>query len=127
MAMTKPLALLHYIHLLPGSQLANRLHELGYRVQVINELEGIDKVAQRETPILMIAEISRKTKEGTCAAIAALKANPATRHIPILAFSAEADKPLQSALLQSGASLLAGNLAILDQLPSLLDQILQVE
>lgn len=125
--MTKPLALLHYIHLLPGSQLANRLHELGYRVLVVNELEGIDKVAQKETPILMIAEIAQKSQKLGCAAIAALKANPATKHIPVLAFSAEPDKSMQAAVLESGASLLAGSLAILDQLPSLLDQILQIE
>ena len=127
MGMTKALALLYYTHLLPGSQLANRLHELGYRVRVVTELGGVDKVAERETPILMMAEISPKTQEEVCAAITAIKANPATKHIPVLAFSAEPDKALQAALLQSGASLLASNLAILDQLPSLLDQILHVE
>ena len=123
--MTKPLAFIFYIQLLPGSQLANRLIELGYRVQVV-ELEALGKLVEAEKPILMMAEVSPKTQKEVCAAVAGIKANPKTRHIPILAFSNKLDKTLQEALLAAGVSLLAGNAAILEQLPSLLDQLLEV-
>lgn len=125
--MTKPLALICYNNLVPGSQLANRLHELGYRVQTVENsaLGELPQVAEREKPILLVAEVSNQT--GVCAAIAALKANSATQHIPVLAFAADADKVLQATAKKSGASLLASNKALLDQLPQLLDQILQVE
>src|SRR5438445_9362650 len=36
-AMTTPLALVFYENLLPGSQLVNRLQDLGYRVQTIGD------------------------------------------------------------------------------------------
>ncbi len=125
--MTKPLALIFYHNLVPGSQLANRLQELGYRVQIVENgaLGELPLVAERERPILFVAEVLSQTP--VYAAIAALKAYAPTQHIPVLAFAADADKALQAAAKQAGASLLASNRALLDQLPQLLDQILQVE
>ena len=120
------MAFIFYVQLLPGSQLTNRLIELGYRVQVVNELETLGKLLETEKPILMMAEVSPKTQKAVCNAVAMLKDNPKTKHIPVLAFSNKLDKALQEALLGAGVSLLAGNAAILDQLPSLLDQLLEM-
>lgn len=105
----------------------NRLHELGYRVQVI-ESAGVDQLtelAEKEKPILVVAEISHQTS--VCSAISKLKKNAATAHIPTLAFTVDPDKALAAESKEAGASLLAGSEAILEQLPQLLDQILQVE
>jgi|GEM_PF-112124 len=124
-AMTKPLALVFYSNLLPGSQLANRLQDLGYRVQTVSEIATLEAAAEREKPLVLLAEISRQAE--ACAAIAQLKTNPATRHIPVLAFAAGQNKNLQAAAQKAGASLLASNAAVLEQLPQLLEQILQVD
>ena len=62
-----------------------------------------------------------------CAEIERLRKNPATQHIPVLAFAAEKDLPLQQAARSAGATLVASDTAIIDQLPELLNQILQVE
>jgi CheY-like chemotaxis protein len=125
--MTKPLALIHYGTLLPGSQLANRLFELGYRVQTVDAagLERLTEIAEKETPICMVIEIAHKSPASD--AIAKVKANQATAHIPILAFSADTDKSLTAESQKIGATLLASNKAILEQLPQLLDAILMVE
>ena len=123
--MTKPLALIYYNQLLPGSQLANRLFELGYRVLSVTDLNELGLLAEREKPILFIVEISKQAP--VCAAIAALKANPTTQHIPVLGFSVEMDKTLQAAAIKSGTSLVATGNSVLEQLPQLLDHVLEVQ
>jgi len=125
--MTKPLALIYYENLLPGSQLANRLHELGYRVQVVESagLDQLTELSEKEKPILVVVEVSHQTS--VCPSISKLKKNTATAHIPVLAFAVDPDKALTAESKEAGASLLAGSKAILEQLPQLLDQILQVE
>ena len=62
-----------------------------------------------------------------CAVIRELKRNPETRHIPVIAFTDLKNEELQSAATTAGATMVAGNDAILDQLPELLEQALQVE
>jgi response regulator RpfG family c-di-GMP phosphodiesterase len=123
--MSKPLALVYYSNLLPGSQLANRLQDLGYRVQSLDTVALLPPACEREKPLVVIAELLPATD--ACAAIAQLKNNPATQHIPVLAFSPVHDAATQALAIEAGVALLAGNAAISEQLPQLLDQILQIE
>ena len=62
-----------------------------------------------------------------CSIIRELKKNPETKHIPVIAFTDLKDEKVQAAATAAGATMVAGNDAILDQLPELLDQALQVE
>ena len=55
--MTQPLALLFYEKLLPGSQLLNRLQDLGYRVQTCSDINQVPELARREKPMLMFADL----------------------------------------------------------------------
>lgn len=119
--MSKPLALVCYSNLLPGSQIANRLLDLGYAVQTTQPGE-LDSAANRDKPMLILTEVSRQSD--VCGAISKLKANPNTQHIPVLAFSEAAE--LEKAR-QAGASLVASSSAVLGQLPHLLEQVLAVE
>jgi CheY-like chemotaxis protein len=119
--MSKPLALVCYSNLLPGSQIANRLLDLGYSVQTVQAGE-LDATAERDRPMLVVAEVARVVD--VCSVISKLKANPHTQHIPVLAFSETA---LLAQARQAGASLVASSNAILAQLPQLLEQVLQVE
>lgn len=116
--MSKPLALVCYANLLPGSQITNRLLDLGYSVQTAHA-DKLDAIAERDKPLLIVAEVARHAE--VCSAITKLKANANTQHIPVLAFS-EATQLAEAR--QAGASLVASSSAVLSQLPHLLEQVL---
>lgn len=124
--MTEPLAILLYEELLPGSQLTNRLRDLGYRVQTIADPETLlDQVAQ-EKPLLAVVDLS-SSRTDMCAHIGRLKSDPTTAYLPVLAFSGQKDRKLQEAARAAGANLVASKEGILAQLPMLLEQVLQVD
>jgi len=124
--MTTPLALVFYENLLPGSQLVNRMQDLGYRVQTLNDAQTLVLQALQEKPLVVVTDLASVNSD-VCAIIRDLKRNPETRHIPVIAFTDLKDEKLQSAATTAGATMVAGNDAILDQLPELLEQALQVE
>jgi PleD family two-component response regulator len=123
--MSKPLALVYYSNLLPGTQLANRLQDLGYRVQSLNSVAAVVPACERDKPLVLIAELS--PPDELCAAVAQLKSNPATKHISVLAFAQSHDDAIQAKAREAGVSLLAGAAAIAEHLPQLLEQILHVD
>jgi CheY-like chemotaxis protein len=124
--MTKPLALVFYENLLPGSQIINRLTDLNYRVLSFHDSYLIEDQAEREKPLVVIADLtSRKTD--VCAAIKKLKENPATQNVPVLAFTSQKNVELQTAAREAGATLVASDTVILDQLPQLLEQALHLD
>jgi CheY-like chemotaxis protein len=123
--MTQPLALVFYEKLLPGSQLVNRLQDLNYRVLAVNDLPALLTSAQTEGPMLAVMDLEAKGGD-VCQAIAALRADPATEHIPIIAFASEQAMELQAAAQKAGATLVVGAAAIANYLPELLNQALQV-
>jgi CheY-like chemotaxis protein len=123
--MSKPLALLYYSNLMPGGQLVNRLQDQGYRVQTLPDIAALVQMCQDEKPLLVVAEI---VPGGPAfAAVSQLRKDPATRHIPVLGWSASQDPAQQHLAQVSGVSLLAGNASISEHLPRLLEQVLQVE
>ncbi|MEW6161344.1 MAG: hypothetical protein AB1813_28280 [Verrucomicrobiota bacterium] len=124
--MTEPLAIIFYENLLPGSQLVNRLQDLGYRVQGVPEVAAILPLAEKEKPLVILTDLNTH-KGDICSVIASLKRNTATSHIPVLAFAGKNQKKLHSTAMKAGASLVAQEEAILTQLPQLLDQVLQLE
>ena len=63
--MTQPLAFLMYEELLPGSQLPNKLQDLGYRVQVLNGSEDWATRVQNEKPIVAIMELASERGKAT--------------------------------------------------------------
>jgi len=123
--MSKPLALVYYSNLLPGSQLPGRLLDLGYRVQSASSPALLAAACESEMPLVVIAELAPAAE--VCAGIAQLKANPATQHIPVLGFSRSRSAAAQKQARAAGVNLLAADAGIAEQLPQLLEQILQVE
>lgn len=124
--MTQPLALVLYEKLLPGSQLANRLVDLGYRVQTLTEAETLLIQAQTEKPLLVVADL-HSTKSDVCDNIRLLRSDESTKHIPLLAFTDTKDKKLITKAHEAGATLVANDAAIIAQLPRLLEQVLEIE
>lgn len=124
--MTQPLALIVYENLLPGSQLANRLQDLGYRVQPVPEINRLIELAEREKPLVVVADLA-SSKADVCEWITRLRKNPATEHLPVLAFAAAENTPLQEAGRVAGAKIVASEVAMQQHFPQLLDQVLAVE
>jgi len=125
-AMTEPLALVLYERLLPGSQLVNRLQDLNYRVRVIADAAKLEECAEQARPMLVLADLE-SSRNNVCPALARLRQNPATHHLPIIAFGGERSTDLHAAAKAAGVTLLVSETGILDHLPQFLDQALQVE
>ena len=124
--MTQPLALVVYEKLLPGTQLVNRLQDLNYRVRAVTDSNSLVAVARQEKPMLVLADLE-STKSNVCKFIAELRSNAATQHIPVIAIAKEGDPALMKAAQEAGATLVAGDAAILNHLSQFLDRALQVE
>ena len=124
--MIEPLALILYEKLLPGTQLINRLQDLNYRVQPIGDASKLVECAEQVKPMLVLVDLE-STRNDVCAALARLKQNPATQHLPIIAFAAESATELQASAQAAGVTLIVSDTAILTHLPQFLEQALQLE
>ena len=122
--MTEPLALVVYEKLLPGSQLVNRLQDLKYRVQSLNDPQGLVETAEEQKPMLLIVDLDFRQGDVN-GAILKLRQNPSTAHIPVLAFSAKelSSEPSGS----SGVTLVVSEAAILNHLQQCLERVLQLD
>lgn len=121
--MTPPLALLLYEKLLPGTQLANRLQDLGWRVQVVHDDTALTQTAREFKPLLVFADLA-STRRNIRDGIAALHQDEATKHIPVIAFTAEQDQQIFDAAIAAGATLVVNDTAILQHLAQFIDQAL---
>src|SRR5882672_9380576 len=66
--MKRPLTLCLYEKLLPGGQLVNRLQDLGYRVQSLSDPKSLVEHAEREKPLVVIADLEPRQNQ-VCEAI----------------------------------------------------------
>lgn len=119
--MTQPLVLLLYEKLLPGTQLVNRLQDLGWRVQTLHEASALARMAEELKPMLVMADLVA-ARGSISDALGHLRRNTSTAHIPVIAFST--DESLHSAAARSGANLVVGDTALLQHLDQLIDQAL---
>ena len=123
--MMKPLALVFYERLLPGSQLANRLTDLGYRVQTTEEAALIVETARQQKPIVLLMDLITR-RANICEIIKEVRRNEETSHLPIIGFAAQNNPQIQDEAVKAGATLVAIDDALLPQLPHLLEQALEV-
>lgn len=124
--MTQPLALVLYERLLPGSQLVNRLQDLNYRVQTVSDAGRLVECAEQSKPMLVLADLE-SGRGDIYAAIGRLRRNPATQHLPVIAFGAEDTAAWQTEAQAAGVTLVVSETAILTHLSQFLDQALQLE
>ncbi len=122
--MKRPVILCVYEKMLPGSQLLNRLEDLGYEVRTSNEPGKMVEAAEREKPMLVIVDIEPHAAE-MCDAISQLKSIPATSHLPVIALVSPKDDGEKAR--RAGASLVVQDQAILQHLKQFLDQALQLD
>lgn len=124
--MTKPLALVYYERLMPGSQLVNRLQDLGYRVQTLTEASLLIETARRDKPMIALLDLVTD-RANICALIKDMKDDEETGHIPIIGFAGHKEQKLHNDATRCGATLVAFDDALLPQLPHLLEHALRVE
>lgn len=122
--MTKPLALVLYERLMPGSQLVNRLQDLGYRTETTNDPKSLVQHAEKVKPLLVLADLE-PASANVSDALSRLKQNSATSHLPIIAFCADHSTDLPS--VAKAATLVVTDSAIVNHLPQFLDQALQID
>lgn len=115
-----------YEKLLPGTQLVNRLQDLKYRVRAVTDASTLVARARQDKPMVVLADII-SSRHDVCSLIACLRQTSETQHIPVIAFASDDAAGLQEAARAAGATLVAGDAAILNHLPQLLDQALRVE
>jgi CheY-like chemotaxis protein len=124
--MTKPLALIFYERLMPGSQLVNRLQDIGYRVSTCTDLTGLHGQVQSELPMVIVMDLT-SDRGDVNGVIKDIRNNEKTAHIPIIAFTSKTNKKGQNDAVEAGAKLVAVDEAILPQLPQLLELALEIE
>ena len=124
--MTKPLALIFYERLMPGSQLVNRLQDLGYRVTTCTDLTCLHSQVEQELPMVIVMDLN-SDRGDVNGAIKDIRNSEKANHIPIVAFTSKMNKLGQDAAVEAGAKLVAVDDAILQQLPHLLEQALEMD
>jgi CheY-like chemotaxis protein len=122
----EPLALMLYEKLLPGSQIVQKLRDMGYRVQTVPAASELVAIAEREKPMVAFVDLEPRP-EVAAEAIAALAGNPATAHIPVIAVAGGRNDAALAAGLKAGAKLVVPDHAVLNHLNQFLDQALVVE
>jgi CheY-like chemotaxis protein len=125
MAMTQPLVIVFYERLMPGSQLVNRLQDLNYRVLAVNNPAQLAPIARRESPLLVVVDLD--ARGDVCDAIARVKADAATGHLPVIAFAPDNRPELFESAQKAGASLAVGESALTSHLQAILQQALQFD
>jgi CheY-like chemotaxis protein len=119
--MTQPLALLLYEKLLPGTQLMNRLQDMGWRVQTLHDGTALTRAAEEHKPVLVLADIG-SNGDSVGQAIGELRRNRNTAHIPVIAFGG--NEALHAVAAEAGATLVASDAAVLQHLGQFIDQAL---
>ena len=121
----QPLAIVFYERLMPGSQLVNKLQDISYRVLTLNKPDLLAPSAGREMPMIVFAELG--AGNDVLSAIEKIKADSATNHIPVIGFASDNSPAPLAAAQKSGANLAVSDSVLLNHLPQLIDQALQVE
>ncbi len=124
--MHRPLALVFYEKLLPGTQVVNRLHDLKYLVKVLPDAHRLVDHVKEARPLVLIVDLDA-VSHNVCEAVAELRGHPDTRHVPVIGFTTRLDDATVAGAAQAGVSLCVGDAAILSHLRQLLDQVLTVE
>jgi CheY-like chemotaxis protein len=123
---TKPLAVVFYESLLPGSRLVNRLTDLGYRVQTVTAAQELAATLLREPPMVLVAQLNPRGDD-LPAIVAAVKGNPSLAHLPVIGYLPPRLAAIEARALAAGVNLVAAETAVLDQLPQLLEHALAVD
>lgn len=123
---TKPLALLVHEKLMPGSQLASQFEELEYRVVTLPDPGILLETARKEMPMLVVVDLTHRRRE-ILVAVQNLREDPATAHVPVLAYVGRDEEKIRDEAIRAGVKILAAEAAIVLHLQQFVDQALQLD
>lgn len=106
--------------------MVNRLQDMGYRVVATTDHHQLVAEVRKHLPMVFVADLECKTGD-IADVIRELKEDLETQHIPVLAFANLEDEALHEKARIAGAKLIAGREGVLEQLPHLLDHVLEMD
>ncbi|MBX3747693.1 MAG: hypothetical protein KF833_20480 [Verrucomicrobiae bacterium] len=124
--MMKPLALLLHEKPVPGTQLRNKLEGLEYRVATVSDPRDLVTTATREMPMVVVADLTNRQGD-VLAAVAAMRVNEATSHVPVIAYGPREDGQQRETALAAGVKVMATEATIVPHLAQFLEHALQLE
>ncbi|MCS7091366.1 MAG: hypothetical protein RMN51_02255 [Verrucomicrobiota bacterium] len=124
--MDKPRLILFYERLMPGTQLVNRLQDLGYQVQIVSAPEELHAATVAWKPLLLVADLE-STRGDVCMAISRIRADSATSHVPVLAFHGAQRPELARQAQEAGATLVVQDAALVNYLSQVLNRALELD
>jgi CheY-like chemotaxis protein len=116
--MAEPLVLGLVPDLMFSTQIAQALQALGYRVEFARDPDALVARAREANPPLILVDLAARGVD-SAAAIAALKADPATRSVPVVAFGPHLDEAARAAARGAGADAVVANSKLAFDLPGL--------
>lgn len=122
----KPVVLVVFERLHPGSQLVQQLEQLQYDVRTLRDASGMVPAAEQTRPLLVLVDLYSSTVD-VCTCIAVLKSTPSTAHLPVVAFAQELDPTRETEAVKAGARYAVSGSALLTHLQQILDQAMEVE
>jgi CheY-like chemotaxis protein len=124
--MKRPLILLAYEKMIPGTQLVTRLEDLGYEVRTVGERDKLVEEAERGKPMMMIVDLEPHSEEMS-QEIGKVRANAPTMHLPIIALIDAKRKGAEEEARKAGATMVVYENVILQHLRQFLEQALELD
>jgi CheY-like chemotaxis protein len=119
--MAEPLVLGLVPDLMFATRIRNTAAGLGYRAEVVPSVAALLERARDAAPALILVDLAARGVE-SAAAIQALKADPAARTIPVVAFGPHLDESARDAARAAGADAVVANSKLALDLPGLLSR-----
>ena len=108
--------------LMIGTRIAGTLEAAGYVVQVVGDAATLQTVARTGAHAVLLPFAARGFDAG--AIIRALRADPTTAHLPILAFGPHVDTGARAVAQAAGATRVVTNGAFFTQMPAIIASLL---
>lgn len=124
--MAQPVSLVIHDRLMPGSAIANRLVDEGWRVHTQSRADGLLEQMSRHKPMLLVVQLDLRGSD-VCQLIREMRADVDLAHIAVLAYGPLNNTHLRDGAIAAGAQVVAADSSILDQLPSLIETALAVD
>lgn len=120
---SQPIALHVFDNLMLGMNVNAALEKLSYQVQRLDNATLLPEKASELKPFLIVIDLSTKMGDIN-GAIRALKADPALKHIRVLAYGDHRNESLLESARQAGADLVTSNNAVGAHLEEVIQQVL---
>lgn len=104
--------------LLFASQIEQALERLGYRVELVADAAALVQRAAAARPAVVLVDLAARGIDAP-AAIRALKTDPATAAVPVVAFGPHRDTAARAAAVAAGADAVVANARLAFDLPRL--------